>query len=199
MESTTCLHQGITNPVFQEASLVFDETGAFHPAHGGFDADADGRDGPMGCFRCGREFPSRGLLLGLDEGDPRARIALEAQVLRETTVGWDGRARTFREACIMPLPCRGGPQEANLAGLLEHKEVLARGAFLLATVGFLLGLGSGWAVERPLRTSRPTRGRELPSVAWGLNLAAHAAAVRAGSRAWSAQACFHPAWRRCSH
>jgi hypothetical protein len=103
MESTTRLHDGIANPVFQEAYLVFDDTVAFHPANGVFDTDANGRDGAIGCFLEWREFPSRGLFLGLDNGDLLARIALEAHVLIETTTGWERIALQLREDFIMYL------------------------------------------------------------------------------------------------
>ena len=158
MESTTRLHDGIANTVFQEAYLVFDDTVAFHPTNRVFDTDADGRDGTIGCFLWWGEFPSRGLFLGLDDGDPLARIALEAHVLIETTTGWEGIALQLREDFIMYLSFIGDTQEANLAGLIDHEEVFERVALLLATVVLLLVLGIGWAVDRPLRTIMPKRG-----------------------------------------
>jgi hypothetical protein len=189
MESTTRLHDGIANPIFQEAYLVFDYTVAFHPTNGVFDADADGRDGTIGRFLWWGEFPSTGLFLGLDDGDPLARIALEAHVLIETTAGREGIALQLREDSIMCLPFIGGTQEANLAGLSDHEEVFERVASLLAAVVVLSVLGIGWAVDRSLRTIMPKRGVvDLPPVACGLNIAANSAAVRAGSRSWSAKA-----------
>jgi hypothetical protein len=85
MQSTTRLHDGIANTVFQEAYFVFDHTVAFHPAHGVFDPNADGRDGTIGRFLRGGECPTRGLFLGLHDRDPLARIALEPDVLIEAT------------------------------------------------------------------------------------------------------------------
>jgi len=41
MQSTTRFHDGITNTVFQEAALIFDNTVTFYPANGVFDTDAD--------------------------------------------------------------------------------------------------------------------------------------------------------------
>jgi hypothetical protein len=48
MQSTTRLHDGIANTVFQEAYLVFDHTVAFHTANRVFDTDAGGRDCTIG-------------------------------------------------------------------------------------------------------------------------------------------------------
>ena len=183
MESTTRLHDGIANPVFQEAYLVFDYTIAFHPTNGVFDADADGRDGPIGRLLWWGEFPSRGLFLGLDDGDPLARIALEAHVLRQTTAGREGIALQLREAFIMCLPFIGGTQEANMAGLIDHEEGFDRMALLLAAVVFLLVLGIGWAVDRSLRPIMPKRGdKGMPSVRLAASITAKSSAVRAGSK-----------------
>jgi hypothetical protein len=189
MESTTRLHDGVANTVFQKAYLVFDDTVAFHPTNRVFDPDADGRDGPIGGFLRWGEFATRRLLLGLDDRDPLARIALESHVLIETTAGREGIALQLREDCIMDLPFIGGTQEANLASLIDHDEVFERVAFLLAAVVVLLVLGIGWAVDRSLSTIMPKRGVVDPlSVVCGLNIAANSAAVRAGSKSWSAKA-----------
>jgi hypothetical protein len=60
---------------------------------------------------------------------------------------------------------------------------------LLPTVIFLWLFGSGRAVERTFSAIMPNRGVvDLPSVAGVLNIAANAAAVRAGSSSGSAQA-----------
>jgi hypothetical protein len=105
MESTTRLHNGIANTVFQEAYPVFDNTIAFHPTNRVFDADADGRDGTIGRFLWWGEFPSRGLFLGLDDGNLLACIALEAHVLiltvrsnlEELPKWWEGLERSTTE------------------------------------------------------------------------------------------------------
>jgi hypothetical protein len=189
MESTTRLHDGVANTVFQKAELVFDDTATFDPANGVLDADADRRDGTIGRLLWWGECPSRRLFLGLDDGDPLARIALEAPVLIQTTAGREGIPLQLREDFIMDLPFIGGTQEANLAGLIDHEEVFERVAFLLAAVVVLLVLGIGWAMDRSLSTIMPKRGVvDLPSVVCGLNIAANSAAVRAGSKSWSAKA-----------
>jgi hypothetical protein len=164
MESTTRLHDGIANTVFHEAYLVFDHTVAFHPTNRVFDPDTDGRDGTIGRFLWWDEFPSRGLFLGLDDGNLLACIALEAHVLIETTAGREGIALQLREDFIMDLPFIGGTQEANLASLIDHDEVFERVAFLLAAVVVLLVLGIGWAVDRSLSTIMPKRGVVGPRI-----------------------------------
>jgi hypothetical protein len=109
--------------------------------------------------------------------------------LIETTAGREGIVLQLREDCIMDLPFIGGTQEANLASLIDHDEVFERVAFLLAAVVVLLVLGIGWAVDRSLSTIMPKRGVVDPlSVVCGLNIAANSAAVRAGSKSWSAKA-----------
>src|SRR5688572_10050247 len=99
MQSTTRLHDSVANAVFQKAYLVFDHPVAFHPANRVFDTDADGRDGTIGRFLWGGEFPTRGFLLGLDDRDPCACIALEPHVLRETAASWEGIALQLSQAC----------------------------------------------------------------------------------------------------
>ena len=65
MESTTRLHDGVANTVFQKAYLVFDDTVAFHLANRVFDPDADGRDGPIGfCFKYVRMKSSLSAIVG---------------------------------------------------------------------------------------------------------------------------------------
>jgi hypothetical protein len=129
------------------------------------------------------ECPARGLFLGLDDGDPLARIALGAHVLVETTAGREGRALQLREDFIIGFPFIGGTQEAHVAGLIDHEEVFDRVALLLAAVVILLVLRVGWAVERSLSTVRPTRGdKGTPSVRLAASITATSSAVRAGSK-----------------
>lgn len=182
MQSTTRLHDGIANSVFQEAYLVFHHTIAFHTANGVFNPDADGRDRTIGRFLRWGEFATRGFFLGLEDRDPLARIALEAHILIETTAGWESIALQLSQAFITCLPFRGSTQEANMAGLIDHEEVFDRVAFLLATVEFLLVLGIGWAVDRALSTIMPKRGAKgRPSVRLAASITAKSSALRAGS------------------
>jgi hypothetical protein len=85
MQPTTCFHDGITNPILQEAYLVFHDPMAFHPANGMFNTDADGRDPTIGRFLRRGEFTPTGLFLGLDDGDSGQDESLESQILIETT------------------------------------------------------------------------------------------------------------------
>jgi hypothetical protein len=52
----------------------------------------------------------------------------------------------------------GGTQEADMAGPIDHEEVFARMALLLAAVVCLLVRGIGWAMDRSLRTIMPKSG-----------------------------------------
>jgi len=182
MQSTTRLHDGIANAVFQKAYLVFDYTVAFHPTNRVFDPDAHGRDGTIGGFLRWGEFPTRGFFLGLDDRDARARIALAPHVLIATAASWEGITLQLSQAFIMRLPFRSGAQEAHVTGLIDHEEVFARMACLFAAVVVLLVLGIGWAVERSLRTIMPTRGdKGTPAVRLAARSTANSSALRAGS------------------
>jgi hypothetical protein len=131
------------------------------------------------------EFPSRGLFLGLDDRDPRARIALEPQILIETTATWEGITFQISEAFIMRLPFIGSTQETHMTGLIDDEEVFDRMALLLATVEFLLVLWIGWAVDRSFSTIMPTRGGSgVTFVRSAASSTANASAVRAGRSSW---------------
>jgi hypothetical protein len=125
----------------------------------------------------------------LDAGDPVEDKTLEAHILVAATAVWQGIALELSPAVIMRLPFRRGTQAAAVTGLIDHEEVLERMAFLLAAGGVLLVLRIGGPVDRSRRAIMPNRGvGDLLSVACVANLTAHAAAVRARSRSWSAQA-----------
>ena len=100
MHATTCVHDGVPNPVLHETDVVFHDPRAFHPAHGRFDPDADGRDPPIGLLFNGYEFPSPRCLLGLEARDPMQDDSLEALLLIQTPTGWQGVAHQLRQALI---------------------------------------------------------------------------------------------------
>jgi hypothetical protein len=162
MQATTCLHDGIANPVLQKTSLGFHHTVAFYPANRGFDTDADGRDRTVGNFLRWGEFPTRGVFLGWENADPLASVPLEPPILIETPSGWEGIALQIGQAFVVYLPFIGGTQEAKMTGLLDDEEVGDRVALLLATLVCLLVLRIGWAVDRSLSTIMPKRGPEGP-------------------------------------
>jgi hypothetical protein len=189
MQSTTCLHDGVAHTILPKAYLVLHHPRAFHPANGVFNTDSDRRDRTIGHLLRWSEFTPPRFFLRLDDGDAVEDKTLEAPILVEATAVWQGIALQLSQAFLMRLPCIRGTQEAEVTGLIDHEEVLDRVARLLAAVVVLLVLGIGGAVDRSLRAIMPTRGVvDLPSVACVANIAAHAAAVRAGSRSWSANA-----------
>jgi GNAT superfamily N-acetyltransferase len=182
MQATTCFHNGVPNPVLQEADFVFHDSIAFHPANGMFDADADGRDPTIGRFFRGREVPSTRCFLGLEDRDPILEESLEALLLIQTAARWQGIARQLRQALIRRFAFTSVAQEANVTRLSDHEEVFERVALLLATVILLLLFGICRAVDRTFGAIMPKRGVvDLPSVACVSNIAANSAAVRAGS------------------
>jgi hypothetical protein len=189
MQATTCFHDGVPYPVLQKADLVLHEPVAFHPTNGVFNTDAAGGNTAIRRLLRGCEFPSTRGFLRLDEGDVLQVEPLEAPILLQAAARWQGRASALCHARIRSVAFIGVAHEAYVTGLVDHEEVVARVTRLLAAVICLCLFGIGRAVERTCSAIMPTRGVvELPSVACGLNSAAHAAAVRAGSRSWSATA-----------
>ncbi len=189
MQSTTRLHDGITNAILQEAYLIFHDPRAFHPAHSMFNTDSDRRDRMIGRFLRWGEVTSRRFFLRLDNSDPVEDKALEAHILIETTPVREGIALQLCQAFIIGLPFIRGTQEANVTGLIDHEEVLDRVALLLAAVVVLLVLWIGRAVDRSLSTIMPKRGDTgTSSVRLAASITANSSAFRAGSSSCWAKA-----------
>jgi hypothetical protein len=137
--------------------------------------------------RC--QFTARRVFPGLDNGDPWEEEALEPLPLRQVAARWQGSACPLCQALLRRLAFRGRTQAAHVPGLVDHEEAFARGTLRLAAVRCLGRCGSGRAVERPFRTSMPNRGiGEVPSGVRVVTIAAHSAAVRAGSPSGAAHA-----------
>lgn len=189
MQATTRFHDGVSQPILQEANGVLHDPVAFHPTNRVFNTDSDGGNTTIRGFLRGREFSSRWFLLGLDDRDVLQAESLEALILIQTATRRQGIPRQLGQALIRRFAFRGVAQEANLTRLSDHEEVFERVTLLLATVIFLLLLGIFGALNRTFGAIMPTRGVvDLPSGACVSNIAANSAAVRAGSRAWSARA-----------
>ena len=103
MQSTTCFHDSVANPVSQEAYLVFDHPITFHPANRVLHADSDRRDLTIVCGLRWGEFTTTGLFLGLNDGDALARQALESPLLIETTPARSGIAAITHEGGLENL------------------------------------------------------------------------------------------------
>ena len=189
MQATTCFHDSIPNAFLQEAKSVFHDPVAFHPTNGVFHTDSDGRNTAIGGFLRRREFPSTGFFLGLEYCHIREEESLKACVLIETTTRWQGIARQIRDTFIMGPTFIGGTQKAHMTGLLDHKEVFERVAFLLAAVILLLLLRVFWTLDWSFGPIMKKRGvRAGGSVADGVSIVAKSSAVRAGRSAWTASA-----------
>ena len=189
MQATTCFHDGVPNPILQETDFVFHDSVTLHATNGVFHPNSDGGNATIGLLLRGCEFSSRGFFLGLDDRHVLQVEPLEAFILIQATAGWQGIACQLGHALIRGFPFTGVAQETYVTGLLDHEEVFERVTLLLAAVIFLLLFGIGRAVDRTFSTIMPKRGVvDLPSVVRVLNIAAHSAAVRAGSRSWSAKA-----------
>lgn len=189
MQATTCFHDGVPQPVLQEADFVLDDPVAFHPTNDVFNTDSDGGNTTIRCLLRGREFSSRRFFLGLDDRDVLQAEALEAFILIQTAARWQGIPSQLCQALIRGFAFRGVAQKAHVTSLVNDKEVFQRVTLPLPTVIFLLLFGIDRAVDRPFSAIMPKRGVvALPSIACVLNIAANSAAVRAGSRSWSAKA-----------
>jgi hypothetical protein len=189
MQATTCFHDGVPNPILQEADFIFHDPVAFHPANGMFDPATDGRDPTIRRFLRGCKLPSTRCFLGLDDRDAILEESLEALILIQATAGWQGIARFLCQTLLRRFAFTGVASEAHMTRLSDHEEVFARVTLLLATVIRLWLFGIFRAVDRTFGAIMPTRGVvDLPSVACVSHIAANSAAVRAGSSSWSAKA-----------
>jgi hypothetical protein len=197
MPSTTRFQDGLTQAILPETSLVFDQTSAWHTTHGVCEPEAKGRDRPLGGLLRWGEGSPRGPWLRWDPRAASARRALAPQLVSQTTAPGAGVACQSRQAVRIGLPCLGSTPAAQRTRRSDEPSGLERLACLLAAIVCLRSLGSGWAVARWLRTSRPTRGdRGTPGVRFAARMPAPASAVRAGRRSGWAKACVHPGWRR---
>jgi hypothetical protein len=107
MQSTARLHEGVANPVLQEADLVFHQPRAVHPTDRVFDTNADGRHSTIGRFRRWREFTSTRCFLRLGHRHPMERTSLEPQIVIETTPRGERIACEIREAFLLRLAFTG--------------------------------------------------------------------------------------------
>jgi len=194
MQATTCFHDGVTYPVLQKTDFVLHDPVAFHPTNRVFNPDSEGGNPTIRRLLGGCEFPSTRFFLRLDDGHVLQAEALEAPILIQAAARWQGITSKLRQALIRGFAFRGVAQEAHVTGLGNHEEVFERVTLLLAAVICLWLFGIDWAVDRTFRAIMPKRGVvALPPVAGVLNIAANSAAVRAGSRSWSAKAWFNTA------
>ena len=101
MQATARFHDGVTNPVLQEAYLVFHHPIAFHPTNGVLNANSNRRDATIDCFFKWGEFTPTRLFLGLDHGHPGQNESLESHILIETTARRQGVTGQISQAFIM--------------------------------------------------------------------------------------------------
>ena len=85
MYATTCFHDGVANPIFQQAYLVCPDPIAFHASNGVFNTDPDGRNTMIVGFLSGREFAATRFFLGLNDRHIGQDESLESHILVETT------------------------------------------------------------------------------------------------------------------
>jgi hypothetical protein len=199
MQATTCFHDGVPNPILQEADFVFHASLAFHSTHGMFSPDAERRDPTIGRFFRWSEFPSTRCFLRLETRDAIQEESLEALILIQATAGWQRIACQLGHARSRRFPFTGVAQEAHVTGVIAHEEVFARVTLLLATVILVLLLRGfrplDWSFGPLMKKRREEEGASLGGV---VSLAAKSSAVRAGSRSWSARARFNTGGRRGS-
>ena len=69
MQATTCFHDSVPNPIFQEADFVFHDPVPFHTTNGMFNTDSDRRDATISRFLWRGEFTPTRFFLRLDDGE----------------------------------------------------------------------------------------------------------------------------------
>src|SRR5215831_7023211 len=121
MQATTRFHDGVANPVLEEADLVFHDPIAFHTANGMFNTNSDRRDTTIGRLLRGSKFAPTGFFLRLDEGDAVEDKTLEAHILGESTAVWQAIAGQIRDHFNMHLAFIRGTQDANVTDLMNHE------------------------------------------------------------------------------
>jgi hypothetical protein len=84
MQATTRFHEGITNPVLQEADCVLHPPRTFDPTTGVLNANSNRRDATLDRLFKWAEFTPTRLFLGLDHGDPGQTDSWESPILLET-------------------------------------------------------------------------------------------------------------------
>ena len=187
MQATTCVHDRVTNPLFQEADVVFHHPVPFHPTTGMFNPDAEGRDATLRRLLWRGEFTPTRVFRGLEHRDPGPQESLAAHLLRETTARWQRLTWPIRPALLMRSAVTGRTHEAQVTACIAHEAVFERVALLLATVVRVLVVRSGWPRDRSCGPLMPNRGEgEAPAVGGVARSAAKSSAGRAGSNAWSA-------------
>ena len=189
MQATACFHDGVPNPILQEAKFVFHDPIPFHTTNSMFNADSDGRDPTIGRLLRRGEFPPTGFFLGLEHRHTGQEESLESPILRETTAGWQRITREIRHGFIMHPAFIGSTHKEKVTGLIDHEEGFEGVALLRATVILLRLFTVFRPLDRSFSPSLPTRGAvEGPSVSGVASIAANSSAVRAGSSLWSARA-----------
>jgi hypothetical protein len=189
MQATTRFHDGVPNPILQEANFVFHNPVTLHATNRVFNPHSDGGNPTIRRLLRWGQFPSRWCFLGLEDGDARQEKPLKALILIETTTGWQRIARQFGHALISGFPFTGVAQETHVTGLLDHEEVFERVTLLLTAVIFLLLFGIGRAMDWTFSAILTKRGMlELPSAECVSNIVANSSAGRAGSSSGLAKA-----------
>jgi hypothetical protein len=100
MQATTCFHDGIPEPVLQEADCILYDPVTFHPTDGVLNTDSDGGNTTIRGFLRGGEFSSRGFFLGLDDRNVLQVEPLEALILIQIATSWQGIASQLCQALI---------------------------------------------------------------------------------------------------
>jgi hypothetical protein len=199
MQATTCVPDDGAHTVLPAASVVLPPAIAWYATTRVVDTAAEGREGTIGRLCQGGEGTAPWWFLGLAPRDPLARIPRQPPLRIATTAGWEGRALQSGQVLVVCLPGRGGTHAAPRTRRRDHAAGVERLTRLLAAGVVRWGRGGGWAGDRSLRTSMPTRGD--PGTRAGRLAArprAHAAAVRAGRRSGWAPAGGNTAGRRGS-
>jgi hypothetical protein len=124
MQATTGFHDGVPNPILQEADFVLHDPVVFYPTNDVFNPDSDGGNTTIRRFLRGREFSSRRFFLGLDDRDVMPAASLAALILIQTVARRQGIPSQLCQALIRGFPFIGVAQEANVTRLSDHSAAV---------------------------------------------------------------------------
>ena len=87
MQSAASFHDPITEVIFPDAQLIFNNPIAFYATNGMFDPDAQAGNSAIALFLFGSEFFATRLFHGLDHGHVGQSEALKAGILNQAAPG----------------------------------------------------------------------------------------------------------------
>ena len=127
-------HDLINHPGSPVAKSVGHDAAPLHPGDGVFHRDPRLADDLVDRLLDGMEFTPTGFLLGLEGGDARRLVTLEARVLEQQRVGWVRQLTLVGELLVVHAAGRSGSKVNDSPLVTGHEQILLSMRFLLAAV-----------------------------------------------------------------